>query len=81
MIDIKEIKEVDEKACNCCRTRDSDKKYYNISFIKIQKTGTATHNCGFTSGFHVKLCEDCVKELFDKTMEIALQGKNRIERS
>lgn len=78
MIDIKEIKEVDEKACNCCRTRDSDKKYYNISFIKIQKTGITTH---FTSGFHIKLCEDCVEELFDKTMEIALKGKNRIERS
>lgn len=81
MIDIKEIKEADEKACNCCRTRDSDKKYYNISFIKTQKIGTATHNWGFTSGFHIKLCEDCVEELFDKTMEIALKGKNRIERS
>lgn len=73
MVEITEIKAADEKACNCCRTRDSDKKYYDVSFIKTQKGS-------FTSGVHIKLCENCIEELFDKTMEIVLQGKT-IEQS
>lgn len=69
VIDIQEVKEMDEKACNCCRTRDSNKRYYYISFIKKKSP----------SKFTIKLCENCVEELFDKTMEIVLQGKTIIE--
>lgn len=71
MVNIIEIKDLDNKACNCCRTRDSNKKYYDIEFSYSQ--GNSQGN--FTSGVHVKLCENCLEELFDKSMEIVLQGK------
>lgn len=67
MVNIIEIKDLNNKACNCCRTRDSNKKYYDIEFSYSQGN--------FTSGTHVKLCENCLEELFDKSMEIVLQGK------
>lgn len=72
MINIIEIKDLDNKACNCCRTRDSNRKFYDIEFLHKQGN--------YTSGTHTKLCENCLEELFDKSMEIVLQGKT-IEQS
>lgn len=73
MINIIEIKDLDDKACNCCRTRDSNRKFYNIKFLHKQGYFTS-------GGIRVKLCENCLEELFDKSMEIVLQGKT-IEQS
>lgn len=72
MINIIEIKDLDNKVCSCCRTRDSNRKFYIIKFLHKQSR--------FTDGIHIKLCENCLEELFDKSIEIVLQGKT-IEQS
>lgn len=69
MINIIEIKDLDNNCCRCCRTRDSNKTFYDIEFLYKQKQ--------FTSGTHIKLCENCLEELFDESMKIILQDKTK----